>query len=85
MNNISEMRRPVTIALSGIVGEKTVCYQNEHFPLMRQYRDEGPTYPLIIESNFAEITFVEDCGRDNDEVIACAASELPPGYLERRN
>ena len=52
---------------------------------MTQYRDEGPTYPIVIESNFAEITFVEDCGRDNDEVIACPASELQPGYLERRN
>ena len=66
-------------------GEKTVCYQNEHFPMMTQYRDQGPTYPIVIESNFAEITFVEDCGRDNDQVIACPASELPPGYLERRN
>jgi phenolic acid decarboxylase len=37
------------------------------------------------DNNFAEITFQEDCGRDNDEVIVCAASELPEGYIDRRN
>jgi phenolic acid decarboxylase len=34
---------------------------------------------------FADITFMEDCGRDNDNVINCPTSQLPAGYLERRN
>jgi len=65
--------------------KRTVCHQNEHLDAMRKYRDEGPTYPVQFDNNFAEITFLEECGRDNDDVIACAASELPEGYLDRRN
>lgn len=63
----------------------TVCHQNLHFDQMNKYRDVGPTYPVFIDSNFAEITFMEECGIDNDDVINCAASELPKGYLDRRN
>jgi len=48
-------------------------------------RDEGPTYTIVIENNFAEITFIKDDGRDNDEVIVCTDSELPDGHLDRRN
>jgi len=29
---------------------------------------------------FATITFVRDCGANNDAVIACAASELPADF-----
>jgi phenolic acid decarboxylase len=52
---------------------------------MRQYRDAGPTYPILVVDEFAEITFVEDCGRDDESVIACAPEDLPPGYAARRN
>ena len=65
--------------------QKIVGYQNEHLDLMRQYRDAGPTYPIVLVDEFATITFIEDCGRDNEEVIACAPHELPPGYADRRN
>ena len=65
--------------------KKTVCHQNLYLDDMLRYRDQGPIYPVQIESNFAEITFIEDCGRDNDNVIACPASQLPEGYLERKN
>ncbi|OSM97453.1 MULTISPECIES: phenolic acid decarboxylase [Lonsdalea] len=64
---------------------KTVCLQNEHLDLMRSYRDAGPTYPKLVIDEFAQVTFVEDCGQNNQEVIACAPSELPEGYAARRN
>lgn len=63
----------------------SVCHQNPHVDKMRGQRDAGPIYPMFVDYNFAQITFVEDCGRDNDDVIKCAASELPDGYLDRRN
>jgi phenolic acid decarboxylase len=63
----------------------SVCHQNLHLPKMREQRDAGPIYPVFVDNNFAEITFMEDCGRDNDDVIKCAASELPEGYLDRKN
>jgi phenolic acid decarboxylase len=52
---------------------------------MRQYRDGGPTYPILVVDEFAEITFVENCGRDDESVIASAPEDLPPGYATRRN
>jgi phenolic acid decarboxylase len=65
--------------------EKTVCYQNEHLDLMRQYRDAGPTYPVEVVDEFATITFVEDCGPNREDVINCPPDELPAGYASRRN
>lgn len=65
--------------------KKTVCFQNEHLDLMRQYRDAGPTYPRLVVDEFAEITFIEDCGADNEEVVACAPEKLPAGYASRQN
>lgn len=64
---------------------KTVCYQNQHLDRIHAYRDAGPTHPKFILDEFSTITFVEDCGVDNEEVISCAPSELPPGYASRRN
>jgi phenolic acid decarboxylase len=61
--------------------EKTVCFQNDHIPLMESYRAAGPAYPTEVIDEFATITFVRDCGADNDSVIACAASELPADFL----
>ena len=60
--------------------EKTVCFQNDHIPLMNQYRDTGPAYPTEVIDEFATITFIRDCGANNDDVIACAASELPENF-----
>ncbi|WP_114394735.1 phenolic acid decarboxylase [Oleisolibacter albus] len=65
--------------------KKTVCFQNDHLDLMRKYRDEGPTYPKMVVDEFAHISFLEDCGPDREDVIACAAGELPDGYAARRN
>ncbi|CAN7789520.1 phenolic acid decarboxylase [Caballeronia sp. LjRoot34] len=65
--------------------EKTVCFQNEQLDLMRQYRDAGSTYPKLVIDEFAPVTFLEDCGLDNQSVIACAPSELSSAYATRRN
>ncbi|MDU1059538.1 MAG: phenolic acid decarboxylase [Leclercia adecarboxylata] len=60
--------------------EKTVCFQNAHIPLMVSYREAGPAYPTEVIDEFATITFVRDCGANNDAVIDCAASELPADF-----
>ena len=65
--------------------QKTVLYQNEHLDRMHEYRDAGPTYPLLVVPEAAEITFQEDRGPDDETVIACAPSELPSGYADRTN
>ncbi|MDN7904686.1 phenolic acid decarboxylase [Burkholderia diffusa] len=65
--------------------KKTVCFQNEHLDQIRQYRDTGPTYPKLVIDEFARVTFVEECGRDKQKVIACAPTDLPDGYAARRN
>lgn len=65
--------------------KKIIGFQNEKIDLMRQYRDAGPTYPTMLVDEFADITFVEECGRDDESVIACAPEDLPTGYATRRN
>ncbi len=60
--------------------QHTVCFQNEHLNEMNRYREAGPAYPTEVIDEFATITLVRDCGADNDEVIACAASELPADF-----
>ncbi|MBP2632896.1 MAG: Phenolic acid decarboxylase [Firmicutes bacterium] len=65
--------------------KKTVCYQNEHLPLMNKYRDQGPTYPKMVVDEFATITYLEECGANNNEVINCAPSELDANYTKRTN
>ncbi|NEY27982.1 phenolic acid decarboxylase [Escherichia coli] len=60
--------------------EKTVCFQNEHIAEMEAYRDAGPAYPTEVIDEFATITFVRDCGENNESVINCSASELPRNF-----
>jgi phenolic acid decarboxylase len=60
--------------------QQTVCFQNQHLDEMNRYREAGPAYPTEVIDEFATITLVRDCGADNDEVIACAASELPADF-----
>ncbi|MBK1687284.1 phenolic acid decarboxylase [Rubrivivax gelatinosus] len=60
--------------------KKTVCFQNDHIPQMVAYREAGPAYPTEVIDEFATITFVRDCGPDDETVIDRAASELPAGY-----
>ncbi|KEZ75614.1 phenolic acid decarboxylase [Salinisphaera hydrothermalis] len=65
--------------------KKTVCFQNEHIERMQAFRDAGPTYPKLVIDEFAELTYLEDCGADNEQVINCAPADLPEGYAARRN
>lgn len=65
--------------------EKTICYQNQHIDKMLSYRDAGPTYPKLVVDKMAQITFMEDCGPNRDDVINCPPGELPPGYTARTN
>lgn len=60
--------------------EKTVCFQNGYISLMESYRETGPAYPIEVMDEFATITFVRDCGPDDDSVIVCAASELSADF-----
>lgn len=50
-----------------------------------EVRDLGPTYPRLVIDEFAPITFIEDCGVDNEAVIACSPDELLAGYAGRSN
>jgi len=65
--------------------ERTVLFQNDHLDEMREYRDEGPTYPIYVVDEFAKITFAERCAPDDDTVIASAPQDLPGGYAARTN
>ncbi|KAK8860855.1 hypothetical protein M9Y10_012547 [Tritrichomonas musculus] len=62
--------------------KKTVCFQNEHLPLMAQYRDAGPTYPIEVIDEFATLTIIHNAGQNDDKIIACGSSELPKNWKE---
>jgi phenolic acid decarboxylase len=65
--------------------ERTVCFQNDHLDQMIHHRDQGPTYPIVVVPEFADITFLEDRGPDNEQVIAEPPATLPAGYADRVN
>ena len=48
----------------------TVCYQNEHIPLMEESREKYKTYPKFVVPEFAKITYIGKAGLNNDEVIS---------------
>lgn len=86
--NLAERRLHGVIFFPRWVAEnpqKTVCFQNDHLDEMRRYRDAGPTYPKLVIDEAADITFAEDCGRDDEQVICCPPAALPAGYAARRN
>lgn len=64
--------------------EKTICFQNDHLEEMQRLRDNGPTYPRLVIDEFAQISFIEDCGQNDEEVIRCPPDKLPAAYTERR-
>lgn len=64
-------------------GSKTVLYQNDHLDQMREYRDAGPTYPILVVPEFAEIQVAEFVGLDSQQTISCGPEELPANYLDR--
>lgn len=66
-------------------GAETVLYQNEHLDEMRELRDAGPTYPIVIVPEFATITLFEFVSADDESVIAAAPQDWPAGFTERTN
>lgn len=50
--------------------EITVCFQNEHIPLMERSRERYETYPKYVVPEFARITYIGKAGLDNEDVIA---------------
>ncbi|MBC3944119.1 phenolic acid decarboxylase [Erwinia persicina] len=60
--------------------QQTVCFQNDHIAQMEAYRDAGPVWPVEVIDEFATLTLIRDCGENNEEVINCAASELPADF-----
>ncbi|MCC8109858.1 MAG: phenolic acid decarboxylase [Planctomycetes bacterium] len=60
--------------------KKTVCFQNDHIQQMEAYREAGPAYPTEVIDKFAAITFIRECGDDNNTVIDCPASDLPANF-----
>jgi hypothetical protein len=48
-----------------------------------QTGDAEPAYPKLVIDEFASITFIEDCGLNNEKVINCGADKLPNGYATR--
>ncbi|MGC1648150.1 MAG: phenolic acid decarboxylase [Candidatus Sulfotelmatobacter sp.] len=63
--------------------KKTVCFQNQHYDEMLQYRDAGPTYPRHVVDEFAQILLAQDVGTDREDIIDCSPDQLPPKFLER--
>ena len=55
--------------------EITVCYQNEHIDLMHESRLKYATYPKLVVSEFAKITYMGKAGQDNNDVISEAPYE----------
>ncbi|WP_069164862.1 phenolic acid decarboxylase [Nocardia altamirensis] len=63
----------------------TVMFQNDHLDEIRALRDKGPVSPQFMLHEFATITFAENSGIDNEDVIDCAPGDLPKGYITRTN
>ncbi|ETO40604.1 Phenolic acid decarboxylase [Fructilactobacillus florum 8D] len=49
--------------------KRTIGYQNEQLPLMKQYCLAGPTYPKVVVSEFSTIKFMRQRGTDSETVI----------------
>ncbi|WP_069164864.1 phenolic acid decarboxylase [Nocardia altamirensis] len=60
-------------------------FQNDHLDEILRYRDIGPIAPQMQEDLFATITFLEDRGVDNEDVIAYPPEQVPDGFLDRTN
>jgi phenolic acid decarboxylase len=52
--------------------EITVRYQNDFIPLMEESREKYETYPKYVVPEFADITFIENAGVNNEQLISQA-------------
>ncbi|KAL2612514.1 hypothetical protein R1flu_024206 [Riccia fluitans] len=57
---------------------KTALFQNHHLLEMRRLRDSGPTYPIDVVNEFAELILVDDVGVDKEDVISMSPTEFAP-------
>ena len=55
--------------------EITVCFQNDHIPLMEESRQKYETYPKYVVPEFATITYIGNAGINNEDVICEAPYE----------
>jgi phenolic acid decarboxylase len=55
--------------------EITVRYQNDFIPLMEESREKYETYPKYVVPEFANITFIENAGVNNEKLISQAPYE----------
>lgn len=55
--------------------EITVRYQNDFIPLMEESREKYETYPKYVVPEFADITFIENAGVNNEQLISQAPYE----------
>lgn len=55
--------------------EITVCYQNDHIDLMHESGENYETYPKYVIHEFADITFIENAGVNNENMVAQAPYE----------
>lgn len=59
--------------------EITVCYQNDHIPLMEESREKYETYPKYVVPEFGDIFYSKNEGANNEKVI----SQAPyPGMVD---
>lgn len=66
-------------------GSLTVLFQNDHLDEMKRLRDAGPTHPIYAVPEFAQITFFEDVGVDDESVISVAPEDLPEEFVNQTN
>lgn len=62
--------------------EKSVCYQNDHIAEMEALRDKGPIHPVEFFEENAVVECIQDCGLNNESLIACGPQELPNDFLD---
>ncbi|WP_411120253.1 phenolic acid decarboxylase [Streptomyces sp. 058-1L] len=60
-------------------GSSIALFQNEHLEEMRSLRDAGPTYPIEVLPNFAQMTLIEHVGENNEDVIPTSGPASPRG------
>jgi phenolic acid decarboxylase len=64
---------------------EAIVYENAHDAEIQAFRNAGPTYPVSVVDEFADISFMEDRGENDKTVIACSSKDLPRGWADRKN
>ncbi|KAG6546475.1 hypothetical protein Mapa_012024 [Marchantia paleacea] len=59
-------------------GIKTAMFQNDHLDQMMRLRNAGPTYPIFVVDEFAEMILVERRGVNNENVVNVSPQEFAP-------